>query len=1095
MAIGDNYYTGSTVSRYLPTGEHSWGEAVYQSGKPVLDAELILSQEITQHLQKLLWSRALPSGWLRSQARRNFTTDDILTPLPGGGGFVPDSFLMRKLEAVVAGYPVVVEFSNTDVNEFNRVVLGTAPVFGGGPPDVKRTDFVFLEVWKKLISAAVFATGTVQVLPALPTAGDALTIGGLPLTAVAAAPAVDEFLIGGDEFTTAANIAAAINNPANSFDGFVDAVVPGGATPDTVVIRALAAGTVGNAIGFTETGVGWTILPGGGFLGGGVDVDGKADQSTIYRHGNVDSSVAVGLPDDLADPIIKVETAKRVQIQYRIRATGQAEAVNFKTEQDGFTNASVEAQGPTGAPVAGYRFVPADRSTVIGSSSAVAYDQEDAGLWIAGDGSSTAAADLETLDGYVYAIPICFVFRRNNAFASGGFSPLTNTNGAVDTAHAGFVNPEIGAIPAGVSDRPDDRFHDAIAGTDILDMRKFVSPNGVDLAAELQYQMQLLLDGSLRTWAVDTADKQDMGAGSGDVSTQYLICNEVGRAASEGGVAPISGDTTRGVTIASFDHARRRFADQPVVERVVLPILVTDDSISEPGKFVTRAGYAAAYAGWAEDDEINIDLSLLNASTDGTWADATKTFSGGSGGSVFGFAPPGTMITDIITIRHDDGNYGVLVSQRTEPKTIIGLGTDHIQITLDANPTVATGGLPAAPYRMVGDSGLDNGSPRRIFVELEITYPLGSGTTDTPDKEVTPDPLAYTFGALVENDGSTQRPPDWESLTPPTFREGKREVGLEYVANLPGSGDGSGTPVADSIVSATDLILRFPRRLFGSASTIIGVTDSFDAGPRALDVSATEYGSSSRRVELAAGVPLSGAGQTLCAITYFPQDAIVNNGGPGGGYQLSVYYRSNAPQTAGTKAGVVPLPDPLTVAPLVMGRGVGTGQAGPGAKDISYPYVNPMDQIAVNDGGSGSFPGEWYFAATAMISVDDFSAETGLLNLHAMLPLDGTADMEFTTTGRDIEFRTRYEFVDPNTYRPTVLAQPMSSVVRHKVWAPFLVRAAEDTTMWRKNEVLLVVVSRFAELDEENTVRFLDTDNRSCAAIYRTRGMLIMARE
>jgi len=43
--------------------------------------------------------------------------------------------------------------------------------------------------------------------------------------------------------------------------------------------------------------------------------------------------------------------------------------------------------------------------------------------------------------------------------------------------------------------------------------------------------------------------------------------------------------------------------------------------------------------------------------------------------------------------------------------------------------------------------------------------------------------------------------------------------------------------------------------------------------------------------------------------------------------------------------------------------------------------------------------------------------------------------------------------------------------------------------------VLLVVISRFAELDEENTVRFLDTDNRSCAAIYRTKGLLLLAGE
>jgi hypothetical protein len=62
-----------------------------------------------------------------------------------------------------------------------------------------------------------------------------------------------------------------------------------------------------------------------------------------------------------------------------------------------------------------------------------------------------------------------------------------------------------------------------------------------------------------------------------------------------------------------------------------------------------------------------------------------------------------------------------------------------------------------------------------------------------------------------------------------------------------------------------------------------------------------------------------------------------------------------------------------------------------------------------------------------------------------------------------------------------------------------LVRALEDVPnaanglLYRKDELLLVVVSRFAELDEENTVRFVDTDNRTAAAVYRSRNLLLVA--
>jgi len=178
-----------------------------------------------------------------------------------------------------------------------------------------------------------------------------------------------------------------------------------------------------------------------------------------------------------------------------------------------------------------------------------------------------------------------------------------------------------------------------------------------------------------------------------------------------------------------------------------------------------------------------------------------------------------------------------------------------------------------------------------------------------------------------------------------------------------------------------------------------------------------------------------------------------------------------------------------------MSKGVWTGQTGKGSMDLPFPYENPLDYIAVNDDGTGAFTGEWYFAATASVSVGDFDAGTGLLNLHAFVPIDGTEQMTFQGRDKDVEFRTFYATTDPAAYRPTIMSQPLSSVARHKVFAPFLVRATEDSVLFRKNEVLLVVVSRFAELDADNTVVFTDTDNRSAVAVYRTRNLLILVGE
>jgi hypothetical protein len=1107
MAINDKFYTGTTVSRHLPAGERSWDEVVTESGKPLLDSEVNLLQEVRDLADELILHRTVPSGWLRGPTHLadNFGGQGegpagMAFPPPGNPFFQVNSFLMQKRTAIVAGMPVVVEYTNAVNPTVNRINLDAAPLFGGAPPDVKRTDFVFLEVWRALVANSPNATAVIDVTGNPVGAGDAFNIAGNVLVGVLGAPGIDQFQVGGSASATAANIAAAINfSPPNSFTN-----VTASATGTLVTIRALVSGTAGNALVFNQVaalgGGTYILTPGTGFFGGGVDTANKPTQDTIYRHGNVDADPTVNLPDDIADPVVGTTTSYRVQVQYRIRVTGQSEAVNFKTEQDGFSNANIEAQGPNVAAVAGYPFVRADNSTVSGSSDATAYGMTDPGLWIAGAGDSSSAAALGTVDGFIYAIPIAFVFRRNDAYNGGagnGWSPLDNTNGALPETHALFANPVVGSIPANTSDRPDGLFHDAIVSTDVLDLRYHVSPSGVDWNSELDYQLQRLMDGTLETWAIDAADKQDLGAGAGDVSYRNLVCNEVGRGGGVGGVPPASGDTTRGVSIANFDHVRRRFADQPVVEYRCFPVLPTDRAgggSPQPGKYVAPAN--GGYTGWAEDDVIHIDLGTLNASGLGDWDHANRTLFAGAT-SVSAFWPPGTVISNWFAT-HDDGHHATAVAQDVQAKLVTGIGTDYIQITLDGNNDTVNGGdNGTADYRMVGDSGSDDGSPRRIFVVLEITYPIGSGTTDTPDEELTPDSTVYPEGPILENDIS-QRPLDWEALTPVKFREGKREITVEYVAGLPDlSPPTSGAPITDTFVSndTTDIILA--RRIYGSATTVTTINDISTAGggaPHAVSNLQTEWGSSSRR--LVSTTPFSGTGQTLVSVTYFAQDPLPNYGAAGGGYQVAAYFRTNAPQTVGSKAAGVSLPDPFDVIPITVPKEVWTGTVGPGSADVPFPYTVPMDQIPVNgDIPPSTFPGEWYFASSAQISVDDFNAETGLLNLHSMVQVDGTSGLALANADIDNEFRAHFKASDTGAYRPTAMAQALSNVQRHKVWAAMLCRVAGDHELWRRGEIIMVVISRFAQLDDENTIRFTDLDNVFAAGIYRLRGRPVVASE
>ncbi len=1097
MAIRNRYFPGTAVSRHLDTFERSWGEAVYQSGKPVLDSELIFSQEVGYEINRILQNGSVPSGFIRGPAPINPEKDFL-------DGTSPNTLRMVRRAALVANMPVVVEYTGTSTPGMNVIPFSPAPLYGGAPPDVKRTDFVFLEVWSCVVSSSPRATATLEVITnANIVAGDQVLINGVPLTATAGAPLVDEFQIGANGAITASNIYVAVNNPANSFTGICTATV---SPTNTSLVNLRAAdpfaGVAGNAITLSMvlTTPGCLQVnggPGPTLFAGGVDTPNKPSQSTLYRWGNTQAPGAVNFTDDIADPVVGTETSKRVQVQYRIRVTGQTEAVNFK-QQNGFDNVNVLARGTQGAPVAGYPFVPANGTTVSGNSSAVNYGTVDAGLWVAGDGTLASANALGTVDGYVYAIPIAMVFRRNDAYnggAGGGFDPLNNANGALPSTHAGFMNPIIGVIPAGTSDRPDGKFYDILLREDVMDLRKQITPGGLDLKAELEFQMSALLDGNFATWAIDAADKNELGGGSGDVSTRYLVCNEIGRSSAKGGVTPSSGDTPRGDSIADFDHVRRRFGDWAVIERRIFPVLPTSDIVTEPGLYTTKVNPLLPNT-WEEGDQINIDLNSLDATGLGNWLNAPSGVPVG-GGNVADLWPMGTKITDVLRVVHDDGNYLAAISKDVQISSVVGIGTPHVQITLSENTDGATGGLNVPPYNLVGPSGrvLDNNSPRRIWVELEITYPTGAGTTDTVDLEVTPAPAVYPNGPVIEDD-ITQRPADFEGVLPPAFRQGRREVAVEYVSN-DGSGALSGIPISDSFVSDSPLQVSFERRIFGSPGATLTVTDAVTALPVTVNTALTEYGSSSRKLLVDAGTPLSGAGQTLANVQYFAQDPLPNYGAVG--YQIAVYFRSNAPQTLGVQAGApvtFPIPANLQVQPFVMSRDLWTCTVSAGSADTAYPYRAPSDQIPVNgDVPIGQFPGEWAIAAFAPISIGDFNAPTGLLNLHQLVPADGNSAFSFSNKDVDKEFRAHYKVSDPTAYRPTVAAQPLSGVQTHKVWFPFLARATVDSTLYRKGEVLLIVVSRFAYLENNNFVGFSNSGNTACAALYRTRGCLLLASE
>ena len=66
-------------------------------------------------------------------------------------------------------------------------------------------------------------------------------------------------------------------------------------------------------------------------------------------------------------------------------------------------------------------------------------------------------------------------------------------------------------------------------------------------------------------------------------------------------------------------------------------------------------------------------------------------------------------------------------------------------------------------------------------------------------------------------------------------------------------------------------------------------------------------------------------------------------------------------------------------------------------------------------------------------------------------------------------------------------------MVRHKVFQPTLVRSKQDSVLFRKDEVLLLVITRWAVLDANNDLTFADSGGNTGVGVFRTKNLLMVA--
>ena len=774
---------------------------------------------------------------------------------------------------------------------------------------------------------------------------------------------------------------------------------------------------------------------------------------------------------------MNVSSTRRIQVQYRLRSFKNE---NLPDQIFGFENTDIVAQGSQGSPVATYTF--SRHST-------------DTGLWYAGNGSEAHATALGTVDGYVYAIPICYVFRRWSNNGGSGFSALGAFNTGALHNHNGstlVANDYVDNVAIKESDRPDGLFADQISEHDVLDLRRRVYPRGVDFSAELDYQYHSLLDDTNKTWYAKAHNLQTTGNGSGGVSHTPLVCDAYGR-----NDANISGE---GQWRQNFDHIARRWSNEPTSERIYI-IAKPSNTFTQPSTGISVAHTGGSGDYWYEGDQITIDLTALDISGHLGWATNNSDFLPADDNTI------SPKLIDIGYCWHNDGHFTNAIEQQVRIQSITGLGSNQVVITLSANPIFANGGTQAgADYRLVGDdTNGESAGAKEIFIELIFDYPsIDRGLSGTVAEAPMPDPSGYPTGSavlteLAPTNSYNPYPGQGNGNAPPISNviPNTKEVSLEYVY----------AQQTIQLVSSSPTSSYLPWRLYFNPNLAPTITDLSGVG---TDLTLNNDNTNYQHAESKIGWDNSGnawnTGQRLIQITAYPlepyPDAPTDS-------TIFVYYRRHAPKTVGSDfALTVPLtdvgvnaggviPDELNLQPLVIGKEIGAYLK----TSEHYPFFNPTDQLATHFNAS-SYE-EYKTLGSPEVILDDLKINTGSINLPSFVPFVSSVNVTLGDTNvgqtprKDNESRAYYPTMEDSSYFPSAFAKNMGGThSNYKTTLPCLMRVVDDShILYRKGEVVLVVFVKTNEWGQGIAVDMREetlADNFVAACVYRTRNQLLL---
>ena len=252
-----------------------------------------------------------------------------------------------------------------------------------------------------------------------------------------------------------------------------------------------------------------------------------------------------------------------LQIQYRIRVIP---GVDYESYPDWFSDPVVEARGPKSAAVANYTYT--NMLNVL----------HDGTLWRAGDGGSGSITDLETYDGYIYALPLCVWSRFNQQPWS-----YSEQNGGTD--------------------RPDGLIHYSPDDRHVIDLRPVIFSERYGMNEAAENTLDRIIRGDHRSvFGQAIVDANDDGTPT-EINVWGVEVPELWRVYQYSGLAidsniatvgdiGLSTSSTPGTGYAAprahHDGIRRIFSPQEEVQEVPINITdVTNSTDASPAPLIT----------------------------------------------------------------------------------------------------------------------------------------------------------------------------------------------------------------------------------------------------------------------------------------------------------------------------------------------------------------------------------------------------------------------------------------------------------------------------------------------------------------------------